>query len=486
MLELLKKEANKTLTENMAVTNLSTLSDCLDLFATVGALRDATDDEISSRFMRAYTENPNIAMKLAFFARDVRGGLGERRVFRTILRWLAVNKKVSLEKNIPNIPEYGRFDDLLTLLDSDCEKNVLSFIGEQMKSDTASMSNGGAVSLLAKWLPSVNASSAETVKNAKKIARALGLKDEEYRKKLSQLRAYIKIIENNLRKRDYSFDYEKQPSKALFKYRKAFLRNDGERYNAFLNRVASGKASLKTGSLTPYTIIAQFFTQQQPTDEERVAIDVTWNAQEDFTNGENALVVVDGSASMYGGGPPLPAAIALSLGIYFAERNTGIFHNHFITFSCNPRLVEIKGIDILDRLRYCIDFNEVANTNIQKVFELVLETAVNNNVSQAELPSMLYFISDMEFDSCSEDAGATNFEYARGLFERNGYKLPGVVFWNVASRNRQQPVTKNDQDIVLVSGSTPRVFSMLKSGTLSPYAFMMEVLNSERYANIMA
>jgi len=213
---------------------------------------------------------------------------------------------------------------------------------------------------------------------------------------------------------------------------------------------------------------------------------VTWNAQEDFTNGENALVVVDGSASMYGGARPLPAAIALSLGIYFAERNKGIFHNHFITFSCNPRLVEIKGADILDRVRYCHDFNEVANTNIQKVFELILDAAVKNKVSQAELPSTLYFISDMEFDSCSEDAGMTNFEYARDLFVRNGYTLPKVVFWNVQSRNRHQPVTQNEQGVALVSGSTPRIFSMITSGNLSPYAFMLEVLNSERYANIIA
>ena len=485
MLEFLKKEANKTYTENMAVTNLSTLSDCLDLFATIGALRGAVDDEVTGRFMRAYAENPDMAMKIAFFARDARHGLGERRVFRTILGWLAENKRMSVEKNIPNIPEYGRFDDMLTLLGTSCEKNVLDLIREQLKADNASVESGSAVSMLAKWLPSVNASSAQTVKNAKKIARALGMSDAEYRKMLSRLRAHIKIIENSLRKRDYTFDYEKQPSKALFKYRKAFARNDGARYSEFLSRAASGQAKLHTASLAPYDIIAPFFTQWV-SDEECRAIDVTWNAQEDFTNGENALVVVDGSGSMYGGANPIPAAIALSLGIYFAERNTGIFHNHFITFSSNPRLVEIKGDNILDRVRYCNDFNEVANTNIQKVFELIIETAVKNRVSQTELPATLYFISDMEFDSCSEDAGMTNFEYARNLFTRSGYVLPRVVFWNVASRNRQQPVTQNEQGVVLVSGSSPRVFSMLKSGTLSPYAFMMEVLNAERYANIAA
>ena len=202
MLEALKKEANKTHTENMAVTYRSTLSDCLDLFAAVGALRDAPEKEISSRFMRAFTEDPNMAVKLAFFARDVRGGLGERRVFRVFLRWLAGNKPESMNKNIPNIPEYGRFDDLLALLGTDCEKNALAYIEEHFKVDLASLKNGEPVSLLAKWLPSVNASNVDAVKKAKRIARTLGMNDADYRKTLFRLRASIKIIENNLRERD--------------------------------------------------------------------------------------------------------------------------------------------------------------------------------------------------------------------------------------------------------------------------------------------
>jgi hypothetical protein len=492
MLEFLKKAANKTYTENKAVTHVSTLSDCLDLFATVGALRSAPEEEIAGRFMRAFTENPDMAMKLAFFARDVRGGLGERRVFRVMLRWLALNKPESAKKNISNIPEYGRFDDLLALFGTDCEKDAMTHIEKQLKTDLAAMESGGSVSLLAKWLPSVNASNGDAVKKAKRIAKALGMNDAEYRKTLSRLRSFIKIIENNIRERDYTFDYENQPSKALFKYRKAFARNDGERYGDFLARVSSGEAKLHTGTLVPYDIIAPlvpdhpYHPDPQLSDDELRGIDVTWKAQEDFTNGENALVVIDGSGSMYCEHKPMPAAVALSLGIYFAERNTGAFRNHFVTFSSNPRLVEIKGEDLGDKVRYCHSFNEMANTNIQKVFELVLKAALKNRVPQAELPSTLYFISDMEFDYCTEDAEMTNFEYAKKLFAKNGYRLPRVVFWNVACRNRQQPVTPNEQGVVLVSGCTPRIFSMLTSGTLSPYAFMMKVLNSERYAGIAA
>ena len=485
MLNYLKQEANKTVTENGAATHITTESDCLDLFATIGALRRESDSEIVTRFVRAYSENRDIAMKLLFFARDIRGGLGERRVFKVILNWLANNEPATVRKNIVHVAEYGRFDDLLCLMGTACEKEMLDVLKAQLEADNEALKNGGEVSLLAKWLPSVNASSTETVLCAKKIAKYFGLNDASYRKALVALRAHIRIIENNLREKDYSFDYAKQPSKAMYKYRKAFIRNDGERYSQFLDKVTTGEAKLHASTLMPYEIITPFF-RRNVSDEERKAINTTWISQEDFGDTENALAVIDGSGSMYGGADPMPATVALSLGIYFAERNKGAFKNHFITFSENPQLVEIKGEDILDKVRYCHGFNEVANTNIQKVFELILEAAKKNSVPQDELPKKLYIISDMEFDYCAEGASLTNFEYAKKLFAEAGYTLPEIVFWNVASRNRQQPVTRNEQGVALVSGCTPRLFSMVASGTMNPYAFMLEVVESERYAKIVA
>ncbi len=485
MLEYLKNEANKTYTENGAATYATTNSDCLDLFATIGALRRESESEIITRFIRAYSENRDIAMKLLFFARDIRGGLGERRVFKVILGWLAENEPATLRKNIEHVAEYGRFDDLLVLMNTPCEKEMLEVLHKQFLSDVKALKEGGEVSLLAKWLPSVNASNHDTILYAKKIARHFGMNDASYRKALVSLRAHIRIIENNLREKDYTFDYSKQPSKAMYKYRKAFIRNDGERYGEFISKVSSGEVNLNAKTLMPYEIITPFFNGGV-SDEERAAINATWLSQEDFGNNENAIAVIDGSGSMYGWGNPKPIIVALSLGIYFAERNTGAFKNHFITFSTNPKLVEIKGEDILDKARYCTSFNEVANTNIQKVFELILKVAKKNRVPQDELPQKIYIISDMEFDYCTNDASLTNFEYAKKLFEDAGYKLPDIVFWNVASRNRQQPVTKNEQGVALVSGCTPRLFEMVASGTMSPYAFMLEVIESERYAKIVA
>ena len=469
MLTYLKNAANMAYTENGALTYASSMSDVLDLFATIGALRGAGENEIIQRFVKAYAENPDLAMKTLFYARDVRGGLGERRVFRVILRFLAHWESESVRKNLRNIAEFGRWDDVLVLLDTPVEAEALALIREQLLADLKAVEAERPVSLMAKWLPSVNASNAETVAAAKKIARYLGMSDGEYRKSLSRLRTALRILENNLREQDYSFDYAAQPSRALFKYRKAFYRNDEERYSAYLDQVSHGEVVMHTGALYPYDIIAPAVSGPIPSEKERRAMDVTWKAQKDYTRGENALVVADGSGSMYWSGQkPLPAAVALSLAIYYAERNTGVFHNHFITFSDNPRLVEIKGSDIAEKVLYAKTFNEIASTNLQRVFELILSTAVANRLPQEELPSTLYIISDMEFNAAVRDGSMTNFAYAKQQFEAYGYKLPQVVFWNVASRNRQQPVTMNEQGVALVSGASARIFSMLAEGELNP------------------
>ena len=483
MLEVLKKTANKTYTENGAVTYRTSGKDCLDLFATIGALRRADDQAICNRFLKAYAENPDLAMKILFYARDVRGGLGERRVFRSILTWLASNEKGSVVKNLPFIAEYGRWDDVLVLLKTPCRKEALTLLKEQFRADLAALEDSGDISLLGKWLPSVNASNRETVMQAKMIAKAFGLSDRDYRKALVKLRARIRIIENNLREKDYTFDYAKQPSKAMFKYRKAFLRNDGERYGAFLEKVERGEAELHTGTLMPYELVERAYACSE---EERRSLDITWRMLEDFTTDENALVVADGSGSMYWNSKPMPAAVAQSLAIYLAEHNKGKFHNHFLTFSMTPQLVEIKGNDFVEKVRCCKTFDECANTNLEAVFDLVLQAAVENHVPQAEMPAKLYIISDMEFDSCVENSSMTNFKNAKASYAAVGYKLPDLVFWNVDSRHEQQPVKENDRGVALVSGNSPRIFSMVMDGELNPYAFMLSVIDTERYAPIAA
>jgi hypothetical protein len=496
MLDYLKQEANLTATENGAVTYTTTGSDCLDLFAVIGALRQESDQEIIRRFARAYIEDADMAMKILFYARDIRGGLGERRVFRTILAWLSANEPESVKKNIKYIAEYGRYDDLLALLDTPCEKEMLSYLKAQFEDDLDNLERGETVSLLAKWLPSVNASNAKTVRNAKKIARALGLKEADYRRSLTKLRARIEILENHLREKDYSFDYEKQPSRAMFKYKQAFLRNDRERYRAFVDKVIAGKQILHADQVAPYELVAPYLTtidylkrknfMKDITPEEKAVLNATWASLPDFGSEENALAVVDTSGSMYCDAKPLPAAVALSLGLYCAEHNKGIFRNHLIEFSDTPQLIELKGDTFADKLRYLASFNQIADTNLEAVFDLILSAAAKYNVPQEELPAKLIIISDMEFNACVQNASETNFRNAKEKYESYGYKLPDIVFWNVASRNRQQPVTMNEQGVALVSGVTPRLFSMIAGNHLSPYTFMIQTLENERYEPIVA
>ena len=464
MLKALIRESNKTLTENGAVTHVSTYSDCLDLFATVGALRQASEQEILNRFIRAYTEDADKAMKILFYARDIRGGLGERRVFRTVMTYLAANEPASVRKNIEFFGEHGRYDDLLSLMGTPCEKDMLAYVSEQFAADMKALAAGEGVSLLAKWLPSVNASNADTVAMAKKIARSMKMTDRDYRKAVTELRAKIRIIENNLREKDYTFDYSKQPSKAMFKYRAAFVRNDGERYGEFIHKVTKGEAKLNAKTLMPYELIDPFLNyggMRSVSAEEREVLNATWASMPDFGGDENAIAVVDTSGSMYCTSNPRPASVALSLGLYFAERNKGIFHNHFIEFSRDAKLIEIKGSTFADRLRYVASFNEIADTNIEAVFDLILTAAVKHRIPQED-------------------------ENAKRKYAHFGYKLPDVVFWNVQSRNRQQPVTMNEQGVALVSGCTPRLFSMVASGNIDPYSVMMDVIGSERYEKIVA
>jgi len=489
MLNFLKKEANNTYTENGAMAYRSTESFCLDMFFKAGAMRNSSAEEIEAVVDRAYAEDPDKTMKIVFFARDARGGLGERRFFRTAISALVKTAPEAVRRNIRLFSEYGRFDDLCVLLGTPLERDAAEVIRTQLNADMAAMNRKRQASLLAKWLPSVNTSSKETRNKGRRMAALLGMSEAEYRKTLSALRRYTDIIENRLRERDYTFDYEVQPSCAMFKYRGAFIRNDNVRYTEYLNKVHSGEANLNAGRLYPYDIIRAALAGNI-SDTERMSLDAAWKCLPDLTASrrENAIAVVDGSGSMTctcGGIRPIDAA--LSLGIYFAEHNTGAFANHFITFSENPRLVEIKGRDIVAKAQYCRTFNEIANTDLEAVFKLILKTAINNRVRQSELPKKIYIISDMQFDYCV--TGGNNevlFRAVRKLYSNYGYKLPDVVFWNVNSRSDAMPVTRSETGAALVSGYTPSVFDMVMGGDISPEAVMNKVLSSQRYAAVRA
>ncbi|MGN0606027.1 MAG: DUF2828 family protein [Oscillospiraceae bacterium] len=487
MLNAMKKKANETLTENGGKAYISSGSECLNLFFKAGAMRNASEEEIGKAVLRAYTEDADKTMKIIFFARDVRGGLGERRFFHIAVKHLAFFAPASIRKNIPVFAEYGRFDDICVLLETPCEKEAAAAIKVQLESDIADMAEGKPVSLIAKWLPSVNASSDKTVKDARRLCRILGMTEKNYRHTLSALRKYIDITENRLRVMDYTFDYGKQPAGAMFKYKKAFIRNDKERYCEYLKSVSNGTSVLHADTLYPYEIVRRALSEKL-SDEERTALDVTWKSLPDCCiSDENAIAVIDGSGSMTWGNSPRPIDAALSLGIYFAEHNKGSFGGHFITFSKKPRLIQIKGSDIYEKSRYCASYNECANTNLEAVFRLILDTAVSSKVSKSDMPKRLYIFSDMQFDSCIEGGNSLPlFETMRKKYAKFGYKLPEVIFWNLCSRSSVLPVTLSETGAALVSGFSPALFDMVKSGNISPESVMEDIIGRERYRAVAA
>lgn len=488
MLNILKTQINLSRTENGALTNRTSGSDCVDLFFTSGALRTADEDTIEKKVIRAYAEDPEKTLKIIFFARDVRGGQGERRFFRIALKALAQLAPEAVNRNAEFISEYGRFDDLLCLLRTPCEDKAIDIIRKQLFSDMDNMHRGRPASLLAKWLPSVNASCHQTVCDGRRIASRLGYSERVYRKILSSLRRYTDITENRLRERDYTFDYSKLPSYALFRYRAAFMRNDAERYIGFLKDVQNGKATVNSSVLFPYDIVRKCLGESLP-DEEKTYLDQAWKALSQHggsPENDNALAVIDGSGSMYCGGNGVrPVDAAFSLGLYLAERNKGAFGGHFITFSRHPQLIEVKGEDIFSKVQYCRSFDEIANTDLEAVFRLLLDTAVNNGLSQNDLPARLYIISDMEFDGCVMGGNSmTMFQTMRELYEKHGYSLPQVVFWNVNSRQSNIPVTRSETGAALVSGFSPALFDMIRSEDISAEKIMNDIIYSKRYEPI--
>jgi Domain of unknown function (DUF2828) len=480
MLNHLQNHFNETTTENGAFAYKSTKSDVLDLFSQGGAYRNRTDNEVAQLFSKAFAENPLLALKTLFYLRDVKGGQGERRFFRVALKHLALHNQEALRKNLHLVPEFGRWDDLWVLLDTRLKDDVANLVRIQLVKDKKSDNP----SLLAKWMPSENASSYTTKKYAKILREAYGVTPKQYRKLLSQLRKQISLVETKLTEKNYgAIEYDKLPSKAGMIYRNAFLRNDNVRYTDFLDKLSSGEKKINSSTLYPYEITSKAMGVYGYNQSEVQLLDGMWNNLPDYIgdNKENSIAVVDVSGSMSG----RPMEVAISIGLYLAERNEGIFHNNFFTFSERPQLVTVKGTNIVEKVQNMRRADWGYSTNIESVFNQILDVAVTYNVPQEEMIEKLYIISDMQFNQADGNAKAHLFKRLEKKYAQHGYKLPSLVFWNVDARNDNTPFTMNDFGVQLVSGFSPSIFTTLMSGEVTtPYDLMLEVINSERYAEV--
>ena len=510
-MEAMKRELldnhNTAYTENGAVGYRTTGKSLLDLNFSVASLRRATDYDIAVKFGNAYFEDKRLAVLWLFYARDVRGGLGERNLFRSAFKFLADENPDMVISLVSLVPEYGRYDDLWVLLDEPTFREpVLDFVKKQINRDVLNMNANQPVSLMAKWLPSVNASSETTKKYAKMVYNHLDMKPSEYRKLLAKLRKYIGVTEVKMSAKEWSeIDYSTVPSRANLIYNSAFLRNDEARRRKFLAALEKGETKINAGTLYPHDIVYRYCSHVSCWEESVKAYDSglesLWKALPNAVEGcGNTLVVADGSGSMcrkIGKSDVSALDVANALAIYFAERCSGEFKNNYITFSMNPQLVHFNDGDSLrDKLHIALQHDECANTNIEAVFDLILDTAVKSHMSQDDMPKNIVIISDMEFDICARSSQTGNWDRigdmaGKALFKElsdryvvAGYKLPRLIFWNVNSKTGTIPMIENEMGVVLVSGFSVNICKMVMNGQTDPYDCLVETLNSERYSPV--
>lgn len=481
--DAMRNETTLKTTENGAMA-YNTLDDAiLDLYAIGGALRKRDDAAIRAKFASAYNESPILAFLLAVYIRDIRaGGLGERRTGRIGLRYIASKQPDFFAQNIKQIAlECGRGDDIYEYLgvNSTVDAAIWSFIKTTLAADLKNMKAGKPITLLAKWLKSANASSAETKRLGKQTAKECGLTLKQYRTALSALRKYSNVVEVKMSAREWnSIDFETVPSYAMKNYRNAFRTHVPEAFTDFIGAVEKGEKTIKASTLYPYDLLEQYLGWNGPKTEDAV-IEAQWKALPNYIEGDNnVLIMADVSGSMTG----RPMATSIGLAIYFAERNTGAFADMFMTFSGRPEYVRLDRNDSLrNRAAKAIRANWQMNTNLDAAFEKVLNTATINRVPASQMPKAIVVISDMEIDGFGGSMGhGAQDIYGKwySKFAAAGYQLPKTIWWNVDSR--QDTFLTKDKNTLCVSGQSAATFkTVLKSldktmielviDTLKPY-----------------
>lgn len=472
---------NDTVTENGMTTNSTTLNNCVDLFFQIGALRGQDKQKKVNAFVKAYSEDSLTAMRILFWARDVRGGAGERGTFREILTHIADNQTASLKNNITLISEYGRWDDLLVLVGTKLEKEALNELATALK-------NGNA--LAAKWMPRGNGKNREKKRWANALRKHLEMNPKDYRKMLSELSNTVEQL--MCAKKFDAITYSHVPSKAMSDYMKAFSKNDGTRFQGYLEALSKGETKINAGAIYPYDVTKNLKHGNADGASEQ------WKALPNYmeNSAERVLPVVDVSGSMScpaGGNATVTCMdVAISLGLYISERNEGPFKDAFFTFSSSPALQYLKG-NLAERHKQLARADWGGSTNIEATFKVLLNKAKAQNVPEEEMPTMILILSDMEFDqatgsgwsSMSSNWDPTAQKMIAKMYEEAGYKMPKVAYWNIHSRNNNNPVQFNETGTALVSGFSPALLTTLLAGKdMTPYTMMMDIVNGERYAPI--
>ena len=465
-------------TENGAVALRTTRDARLDFFSTIGSLREADDDRIHTLFAEAYGQDPLFAVKILFYARDIRGGLGERKTFRTLLRYAADHHPEAIRPNLDLVGVFGRYDDLYTLIGTRLEDEMWAAMKNQFEEDQENLNQGNAISLLAKWIKTADASSKETRRLGILTAQKLGYTVYDFKRIIRHMRRQIGIVEALMSANRWDeISYGAVPSRAMKVYRNAFRKHDENGFARYLSSVEKGEAKIHADTLYPYDIVGAYL---RCGDEDRT-LEAQWKALPDYVKeNTNVLVMADTSGSMAcSGGRPLATSVGLA--VYFAERNTGMYHNLFLTFSAAPSIVELRGETLFQKVRNTMSAPWGMNTNLEAAFELVLEIAQKAHIPREDMPRAIVIISDMEIDYCGSREWSF-YDKMTDRFARAGYQIPNVIFWNVNSLHDTFHADKNRRGVQLASGQSVTVFKqILESLDCTPVEAMEKVIGSERY-----
>lgn len=489
---------NLTTTENGAVGHKSTGKALTDINYKVSSFRNSDESVIIESFDKAFYENKEYALKWLFFVRDIREGLGERRLFRICYRRLSELDNDLFIKNLENISFYGRYDDLISMIgiNDENDEHIIKIVRKQLNEDMVNINHNKPISLLGKWLPSENASSVQTKRLARKVIRLLGLTPRKYRLMLSKLRRYSDVVEVKTCNNEWNeIDYEKVPSLANLKYKTAFMKHDRDRRVEYLEKVSKGETKLNMSVATPVDVVSRYGSWcVKPYDE---TLEVAWKNLKDVQV-EDTLVVADGSGSMtmQVSGKTTALDIANALAIYTSEHNNDVYKNKYITFSSRPQFVSFDENDSLkEKLEIANSHNEISNTNIEAVFDLILGVAIKNSISTEEMVKNILIISDMEFDTAQSGWWSTQgksslltktlFDEIKERYNEVGYNLPKLIFWNVCSRTNTIPIVENELGVALVSGFSQNILKMVMTNESDPYKILIETITSERYDKVV-
>ncbi len=474
----MRKEGTFTRTENGAVALNTTGDACLDLFGTIGSLREADENRIHTLFAEAYKENALFATKIVFYARDIREGLGERKTFRTLLKYMAEVHPNALRPNLDLIGVFGRYDDLYSLIGTPLEADMWAAMKKQFEEDLKNLHQENAISLLAKWIKTADASSKETRRLGILTAQKLGYPVYNFKRIVRSMRKQIGIVEGLMSANRWSeIKYSNVPSRAMMIYRNAFMKHDEERFNQFVNKAVDGEEKINSSTLFPYDIVEKILYKQ----ENSKVLEAQWSQLPNYVEeGTNAIVMADVSGSMYG----RPMATSIGLAIYFAERNKGDYHNLFMTFSARPQIVNLKGETLEQKIVNTSQAEWGMNTDLKAAFDKVLDIAIENHTPKDEMPASIIVISDMEIDYCG-NRDWTFYDKMAHKFKKYGYQIPNIIFWNVNSRHDVFHADKDRKGVQLCSGQSVTVFKQLMSCIgYTPVEMMNRVINSERYESI--